>query len=157
MIFNKITQNDFYRIPGHPIAYRASEKTLALFSEKQKIGSYFSYINGIQTGKNDLFVRFWFEVSQMIKGGKRVQYNKGGTFRKWYGNIINVVNWDDEGEEIRQMKNSCIRGEEFYFLKGLTWSDLTSGKLSVRYLPENCLFDAAGPSAFSTKLSPLNL
>jgi len=141
-------QEDFSKIPGSLIVYWIVKSELNYFNEFPSISEFANSTNGIQTGDNDTFVRFWFEVSNKNIHDTWFPYNKGGEFRKWYGNIQHIVYWAEDGKEIKKRSNSCIRGEEFYFEEGITWSDLTSGKLSVRYLPKGCLFDASGPSAF---------
>lgn len=142
--------NDFLNIPGSPIAYWASDAVKSAFSKGRTIGDVTFSSNGIQTGNNERFVREWQEISEdLIKNSEWVPYNKGGAFRKWYGNNENVVNWRSNGADIKAQTNCCIRGEEYYFEPGLTWSDITSGKSSFRRFFEGHLFDAKGPSAFA--------
>lgn len=147
LFYPNIPQTNFEKIPGSPIAYWVSEKIVHLFEKESKIGKEFYSSNGIQTGKNDKYVRNWFEINFSEKY-KWKPYNKGGSYRKWYGNNSWVVNWQNNGEEIRNEKNSCTRGEEFYFNESASWSDVTSGKLGARYYKKGFLFDASGPSAF---------
>ena len=97
--------------------------------------------------KNARYVRFWFEVNK-TKKSKWKPYIKGGSFRKWFGNNNWIVNWENNGSEVRSEKNSCTRGEEFYFEECVSWSDVTSGQLGARYYDEGALFDASGPSCF---------
>ncbi len=143
-----VTSNDFKKIPGSPIAYWVGRVTFEAFEKFQPISEFSTSSNGIQTGNNDKYVRFVHEISQLKFNEKWFLYNKGGTYRKWYGNIVNFVNWQNNGKEIKSERNHCARGEEFYFKPGITWSDVTSGNLSARKLPAGCLFDATGPSAF---------
>ena len=140
--------SDFKKILGSPIAYWVSEAELNCFSLFPAISEVAFSSNGVQTGKNDVYVRTWAEISQNKVNTKWFPYNKGGQFRKWYGNLEFYVNWENKGEEIKAEKNSCTRGEEFYLRQGITWSDITSGRLSCRLMPEGCIFDASGPSAF---------
>ncbi|PLA73480.1 SAM-dependent methyltransferase, partial [Hydrogenovibrio sp. SC-1] len=133
-----------------PIAYWASESELNVFVKNSKLEKFATSSNGVQTGNNDTYVRNWSEVSYKKFKTKWIPYNKGGRFRRWYGNFDFVVNWQNNGQEIKKEKNSCTRGEEFYFSEGITWSDVTSGNLSCRYLPKGFIFDASGPSAFFT-------
>jgi hypothetical protein len=147
IFYPQIPQTNFSKIPGSPIAYWVSESIVNLFTENPKVGKHFNSSNGVQTGKNEKYVRFWFEI--ILENQKKWKpYIKGGSFRKWYGNNSWVVNWKDDGNEIRSEKNSCIRGEEFYFKECVSWSDVTSGQLGARYYPEGSLFDASGPSCF---------
>ncbi|ENS4053746.1 TPA: BREX-1 system adenine-specific DNA-methyltransferase PglX [Pseudomonas aeruginosa] len=140
--------DDFLKLPGSPVAYWLSGSVKGIFESGVKLGDISKPSNGVQTGNNSKYVRYWHEVDFGKLGGKWFPYNKGGKFRKWYGNIIDVVDWECDGEKIKSESNSCIRGEENYFSVGLTWSDVTSGALSCRLLPAGCVFDAAGPSAF---------
>ena len=151
----KTNATKFSKIPGSPIAYWIGDKMLDIFSNGSSLERYAISSNGIQTGNNARFVRMWSEVSIAELGNRWILYNKGGPYRKWFGNLSYVINWDDSGAEVRSQDNCCIRGEEHFFQEGLTWSDVTSGAFSARYLPEGCLFDAAGPSAF-TKDTRLN-
>ncbi|WP_045378177.1 BREX-1 system adenine-specific DNA-methyltransferase PglX [Vibrio campbellii] len=146
--FDHTLQREFVKIPGSPIAYWVNALERDSFTEHCALSEYASSSNGIQTGNNDRFVRHWAEISQQQYGTKWVPYMKGGSFRKWYGNQEFVVNWSNNGESIKSLKNSCVRGEENYFKTNITWSDITSGNLSVRFTQEGTLFDASGPSAF---------
>jgi len=139
---------EFSRIPGSPVAYWVSEHVREAFGRLPSLETIATTSNGVQTGDNERFLRFWTEIDFQHFRHAWVPYNKGGRFRKWYGNIEHAVFWQSDGLDIKSQKNSCYRGEEFYLLAGLTWSDVTSGRLSARYLPEGCIFDAAGPSAF---------
>jgi hypothetical protein len=140
--------DDFKKIPGSPVCYWIGKQSLDVFEKSQKLGDISISSNGVQTGENGKYVRFWFEVDVTKIGSKWFGYNKGGAFRRWYGNVMHVVDWENSGANIKAEDNSCTRGEEFYFSEGLTWSDVTSGIISCRYLPPGNIFDAAGPSAF---------
>lgn len=148
--FYNTQQDGFKKIPGSPIAYWVSKEEFRCFEDYPRLSEFATSSNGIQTGNNDIYVRFWAEVSILNINKKWFPYNKGGRFRKWYGNYDYLVNWEDNGQKIKSEKNHCARGEEFYKKEGITWSDVTSGKLSGRLLPEGFLFDASGPSAFFT-------
>jgi len=148
--FYRASAEDFGKIPGSPVAYWLSEQFRDAFSKFKRVGELAVASNGIQTGDNARFVREWHEVeSSALESKKFVPYNKGGAFRKWFGNNENVVLWADNGFQIRGQSNCCIRGEENYFNEGITWSDITSARSSFRYFPEGHLFDAKGPSAFT--------
>ena len=146
--FHYASTSDFEKIPGAPIAYWIGESQFEAFAKYPRMETIATSSNGIQTGNNGRYVRLWFEVSKSKRSTKWFPYNKGGSYRKWFGNLEHFVNWEHDGREIKSEKNHCARGEEFYFSSGITWSDITSGTLSVRFLPEGCLFDATGPSAF---------
>lgn len=146
-LYPNISQENYSKIPGSPVAYWISLKEIGLFEHEDNLGSCFDSSNGIQTGNNDKYVRLWHEID-FRNDVKWKPYIKGGTYRKWYGNNDFFVNWNEDGKEIKAEKNSCIRGEELYFKPTVSWSDVTSGKLSARYYSEGFLFDAAGPSCF---------
>ncbi|MBL0454784.1 BREX-1 system adenine-specific DNA-methyltransferase PglX [Aeromonas veronii] len=147
--FYRASAADFGKIPGSPVAYWLSDNFIKAFAQYPGIGCYGTASNGVQTGNNDYFVRNWHEVAQRFDDVKKwFPYNKGGEFRKWYGNNYYYVNWMNDGLEIKSQSNSCIRGEDNYFLPGITWSDITSAKSSFKAFDEGHLFDAKGPSAF---------
>ena len=156
-------QNDFFRIPGQPIAYWTSEE----FKNCFKNGSIVEVAQarlGMATANNDRFLRLWFEVNinkigfsltsrkEAIKSKcKWFPYNKGGEYRKWYGNRDYVVNWENDGCEIRNFKDEKtgrIRSHnynlDFIFQKGITWTFLSSSKFSARVFEEGFLCDAVG-------------
>lgn len=161
------TTNDFKKIPGSPIAYWISHSLLNVFETSKPISEYFDTRLGMSTANNDEFLRFWHEVSiQNIGFGckdreeasnslkKWFPYAKGGSYRKWYGNHDYVVNWENDGEKIRNfgIENGKVRSHnynlDFIFRKGITWSDVTSGSNAFRVLPQGFLFDGRGSSGF---------
>ncbi|MBU3173717.1 BREX-1 system adenine-specific DNA-methyltransferase PglX [Clostridium estertheticum] len=156
----------FSKIPGSPIAYWASEKIIKSF-DYSKLGEISNPRQGLATGKNDRFIRLWYEVSRdnLNLGAisrkeaqdsrlKWFPYNKGGEFKKWYGNNDYVVNWEFDGIEIRNFKdtNGKLRSRpqnmDFYFKPSVTWSKISSGSISFRYKPAGHIFDVAGTSIF---------
>lgn len=145
-------QNKFKSIPSCPIAYWASEKVFDIFSSSLKIDDIGHAKKGLDTSKNDIFLRGWHEIDVNLKGEKWVPLNKGGQFRKWYGNQYYVIDWEENGKKLKNYKSSNIRNEKFYFKEGITWSDLTSGDFGARYFPEGFIFEATGPSFFSEDL-----
>ncbi len=131
-------QDNFSRIPGAPVAYWVSEKSLALL-KKGKFYDFYSFKRGLTTADNQRFLRLWFEVSRQKESLSRYEhtkkwfsYNKGGEYRKWYGNKEYVVDWENNGEKLKQFKGSAMRNLVFAFTKVISYSSLTSGKLSVR-------------------------
>ena len=169
----KRSKSAFGDIPGSPIAYWASDQVRKGFREEKKLGEISPPKIGMRTGDNKRFLRQWFEVSLdqigfnidnaedgITSRKKWFPYNKGGAFRKWYGNQDYVVNWQNDGEEIKENTRKVypslgdnlgwkISNEIFYFLEGITWSKVSSAKLSVRYIPKGFIFDTAGLSIFS--------
>lgn len=165
--FFRASTADFGKIPGSPIAYWVSESFLAIFSSSKTLGEKTKARQGLATGDNGTFARLWYEVSRgnfftdakscldtKNRPEKWFPYNKGGEFRRWYGNIQWIVNWKDDGAEIREFRaedgkiRSRPQNTDCYFQAGITWSDVTSGYLSVRSLPAGCIYDISGHSAF---------
>jgi type II restriction/modification system DNA methylase subunit YeeA len=165
--FHHASAADFNKVPGSPIAYWVSESTFDIFYKERFLGEETLAKQGLATGDNDLFARLWHEVSnhKMYLNAfsceesaklpyKWYPYNKGGQFRKWYGNIVYLVNWENDGFLIRQFRdsNGKLRSRpqntQCYFQEGVTWSDVTSGFLSARYLPKGNIYDISGHSAF---------
>ncbi|MDX9712581.1 MAG: BREX-1 system adenine-specific DNA-methyltransferase PglX [Ignavibacteriaceae bacterium] len=156
-------QKKFLRIPGAPIAYWVSDKNLQNFSNK-KLEDLNPPRQGIATCDNDRFLRYWPEISAKllglrIKSGVEAQnsklkwfpYNKGGEFRKWYGNNYYVLNWENDGKELKDSDVAVLRNPDYYFKEGLTWSLTGSDKFGVRYKEFGFLFDVNGMSIFPKK------
>ena len=155
-------QKDFEKIPGSPIAYWVSDKIREIFEKNQKLGEIGEAKSGLQTGNNEKFLRQWFEISNKkigyniknseeckIKNYKWLPQVKGGGFRKWYGNLDYVVNYENEGQEIKNYEGTgMIKNSQFYFLEGLTWSHTTSGSFAIRYLPQGFLFNVEAPTLY---------
>lgn len=152
---------DFKKIPGSPIAYWVSDDERNLYQRKQLIEAVASPKKGLDTGENEKFLRYWYEVSyektcmdNSLRTKKWYPYNKGGEFRKWYGNREYVINWKDNGAEIksrldRKTKKPTIRNSSYYFKECFSWTTVSSGGFSARYCPPGALFDNGGCSVFS--------
>ncbi|MCB0294832.1 MAG: BREX-1 system adenine-specific DNA-methyltransferase PglX [Calditrichaeota bacterium] len=155
------TSADFEKIPGKPIVYWVSKKFVEIFSSQTIGGSKkISALVGLFTCNNELFMRNWHEISLReidlnarkdndFIHKKWVPYNKGGNYRKWYGNFDYVVNYYDKGRLISNYREESgqsysLPGKSNYFEEGITWTDLTSGNLSVRYLPSGFIYDVSG-------------
>ncbi|MVW77189.1 BREX-1 system adenine-specific DNA-methyltransferase PglX [Pseudomonas xionganensis] len=157
------------KISGEPIAYWASDKVVAAFSNNDPVSSVAEAKQGLATGENNRFLRSWSELSiRKINLGlsreealsnsqalKWFPYNKGGAFRKWFGNSELVVNWENDGEEIRRFgtdgggrPRSRAQNTQYYFLESVSWSKVTIGAFSARYYPQGYIFDVAGCSLF---------
>lgn len=162
-----VDQSNFDKIPGSPIAYWASENLINDFEKGTPLGELVDAKQGLATADNKRFLRQWFEVgidnisfnSHSIKdsvesGKKWFPYNKGGSYRKWYGNYDYVVNWQNDGYEIRHFSDdkgkirSRPQNTEFYFKEAVTWSDITTSMLSARYILGNHIHDVVGMSIF---------
>lgn len=158
--------NDFSRIPGHPIAYWASRSTIQAFESGARLGDDLDTAQGMKTLDNERFIRRWQEVSvskitgNSVPDKQWVPINHGGGFRKWYGFQEAVLNWFDDGEEIKELAkkkyNSVTRtvtGMGHYFENGITWSAISSDLISVRKFGEGFIFTNAGMCAFGNEKS----
>ncbi len=143
-----VSEDNFQKIPGTPIAYWISDRFVEMFEHKL-LGEVAYPKTGFTTGNNDDYLRAWFEVSQENVGTKWFPLNKGGTYRKWYGNNEYYVDWENDGSRIKANKGSTIRNPDFYFKEGVTWSKIASYKFAGRYSPSNHIFDAVGLTCFS--------
>ena len=156
-------QSNFSKIPGSPVAYWVSKKIANLFTYPLS-DTVIALREGIHTGKNEMFLREWFEVSYNLivfnasgfddvdRQGRWVPYSKGGTARKWYGNNELVIGFDD----IYRRKMSTMPGhvrpsQKLYFKEGATWSALSSGFFALRMQPAGHLFDSKGQVAIGEK------
>lgn len=163
IFYPNIPQTNFEKIPGSPIAYWVSEREQNIYSEGKLLGSSAFPRKGLDTGENDLFLKLWTEVSMknssvfsLNKNLKWFPYNKGGGYRKWYGNREYLINWKNDGEEIKsrlnlEKKKPTIRNQSFYFREGFTWSTISSGGFSARFSPIGSLFDNGGCTLFANE------
>lgn len=158
-------QSNFSKIPGSPVAYWASEAILNCFSGKDSLDSMYKMREGIHTADNERFLRLWHEISsnKFVKGassyddidklGRWVPYNKGGSYRKWYGNNGWVIGFDTEYRDAMAKLNGHVRpSESIYFQEGGTWTAVTMGGFGIRYYPAGFLFDAGGQVAVGPKI-----
>jgi len=154
--------DNFSQIPGSPVAYWASQKALLAYKEPN-MDSVAQPRHGLATSDNDRFLKLWHEIdinkgSLQIRCQKEKKWfpmSKGGSFRRWYGNLEWVINYENDGKEIKDFAISIykcssrtIQNTQFYFQEGLTWSALTSGGFSVRWQEEGALFGSGGYCAF---------
>ena len=170
----KISQLNFLKIEGTPIAYWLNEKIFNTFNNKV-IGNKLITREGMATADNERFLRLWSEVNlaKILFGCKSSNeanekrgiwfpYNKGGDYRKWSGNDEYIVNWYNDGYEIKNNideKTGRVRSHnyngEYGFKKGITWSAISSGNISVRFSSEGYLFDSKGAKGFSENYQEL--
>lgn len=170
--FYRRDADTFKQIPGTPIAYWASDALLDAFGNAKQLSEYGKPRQGLATGENARFVREWWEVDdcksvyscgsiqESIESAcKWFPYNKGGDFRKWYGNNSSVVNWENDGQEIRNYKDqngrllSRPQNTNCFFSPSITWSKISSGSIAFRFKPAGHIFDVAGTSVFSDEES----
>lgn len=156
----------FKQIPGTPIAYWASDALLDAFANAKQLNEVGKPRQGLATGENARFVREWWEVDDqkssysccsmeesVSSACKWFPYNKGGDFRKWYGNNECVINWENDGNSVREYSGSVIRNPDCYFRPSITWSKISSGSIAFRFKPAGHVFDVAGTSVFSDAAS----
>ncbi len=166
--FYRASSSDFQKIPGSPIAYWATERVRKIFHEAGQLGEFVPVKQGLATADNDQFLRLWFEVDidkcgygfksrteARLSQKKWFPFNKGGAFRKWYGNNEFLINWEFDGKAIRELgteneekPRSAIRNSDFYFLSSITWSFVSSAYFGVRHSDYGAIFDVGGSSAF---------
>ena len=158
----RINTNNIKEIPGAILAYGVSDKLLKAFKEAPSLASISEPKQGLITGDNNRFLRLWFEVSAnnvaFVHSKKKwYPFNKGGEFRRWYGNREYILLWENDGQEIKNFKDtkgklkSRPQNLEYNFKPALSWSLITSGEFSVRYYDENFAFNVAGISCFPEK------
>ena len=159
--FYGISQSNFEKIPGSPIGYWVSENIRETFTRNLPLSAVANPCVGLQTADNGRFLRSWFEVnidrigfghknaaSAAESGKKWFPYNKGGAFRKWYGNQEYIVNWENDGTEIRNFKGSVVRNPTTYFKNSISWSKISAGSIAFRSYPNGFIYDVAGTSLF---------
>lgn len=161
--FYTYSQFDFSKIPCSPIAYWVSERFIRNFKFK-KLADYAAPRFGMSTSDNNKFVRAWYEIGinkfafpvhhyvDVDKTKKWYPYNNGGEYRRWYGNNIDVVNWENDGAEIKNFGRAAIRNKNYYFSSGITWTAISSAKISVRSFGYGYLFSSAGFCVFLNDL-----
>lgn len=157
------TQENFSKIPGSPVAYWVSNKFREIYKDAELFESIADIKSGVMSGDDARFIRFWHEVAfpkfdcscknvaECVEHKtKWFPVTRGGQYRKWYGNIEEVINLYNGGYEIafENQKNHRLRDSRYYFREGITWSMITSYKLSVRYVPQGILFGNGGPTCF---------
>ena len=168
-LYFECTQEDFKKIPGSPIAYWVSQNVLSLFATVSPLSSFADTKSGMATTDNTRFLRYWFEVDNKricyncndIKETKHINskwfpYNKGGDYRKWYGNRNYVVNWYNDGQEIRKAAEGASGGRlvniDMAFKECITWSSISAGDISLRYCEGGFMFDSKGSCCFTDNL-----
>lgn len=163
-------QDNFSKIPDSPIAYWASQNLFDDFEKGTPLGKLFDAKQGLATADNKRFLRQWYEVSinsvsfnsrnikeSIVTKKKWFPITKGGAYRKWYGNFDYLVNWYNDGYEIRHFVDnngklkSRPQNTEYYFKPGLAWSSISSNNISFRYTPAGFIFNNKGPMLFIKK------
>ena len=167
--FYRASAADFKKIPGSPVAYWVSQRVIEIFSEFEPLSMLAKPRQGLATSDNDRFLKQWFEVaicrvgfgcenhSEAKESGKRwFPCQKGGPFKKWYGNNHFLVNWENDGQELLEYAGKLygsptrtIKNIPFYFKEGMTWSTISSSSLSMRYSPKGFISETKGAICFA--------
>ena len=153
-LFYKANQLDFMIIPGCPIGYWVSDTIINLFKSKSNIASETYPKFGMSNGDGALYTRYWHEVSSNKVGTKWFKYDKGGPFRRWYGNRDYYVNWENDGYEIKNNSKSAVRNAEYFFKPHYSWTLVGSGKISVRYFESGFILDTASNCVYFKNNEP---
>lgn len=161
-----VNQEDFGKIPGNGVIYWGSQQLISDFERMPKLGDLYRTLAGSSTGDNSRFLRIWQEVDSRTigfhisknydgKGYKWIPTLKGGGFQRWYGNFDYVMNWNNDGEEIKywvthnpkdpntKSWSRRLFNTDLYFHEGITWSKITTGRFSARYMPEGFIMESA--------------
>lgn len=157
-----VSTNNFVKLPGSPIAYWLTDNIYNVFENSQRLETIAIPKQGIATADNNRYTRLWCEISYKLfykdcknhissseSNLKWYPYNKGGNYRKWYGNNDTVVNWYKDGMELRNDKKAVLRNPDYYFKSCISWSKISSGPIAFRYKPQGNLFDVAGTSIYA--------
>ena len=162
-------------IPGRPVVYWASQQMLNAFTAGTPLGEIAPAKQGLATADDERFLRQWFEVSAdrsymrardredaEASGARWFPFNKGGEFRKWWGNQDYVVNWENDGSSIQSLthpetgkQRSRPQNVEYYFRPCVSWSNVSSGDVSFRFFDSSSLFGHKGSAVFSESPSDL--
>lgn len=173
--FDSTIQDDFKKIPGSPIAYWVGHTILDAFEKIPSIDEYSIFKQGMATSDNERFLRYWHEInfrssdlscsnpSELAKSNaKWFPYNKGGSYRKWYGNNEYLVNWENDGQEMKDFTATLPQGtwvrlksREYYCLPNITYSGLSSGDFACRVSDSGFLFDTKGSCIFTENYDDL--
>ncbi len=161
--YKRTSQDAYTKIPGSPIAYWVSKGFIRAYNNPT-LSDQSRPCKGIDTGDNNVFLRLWFEVDEhkmlrpqvkpieleYSKSYKWFPYNKGGDYRRWFGNNSYLINWENEGEQLKAFPKSNLRNKDCYMNHGITWSTVTSGQSSMRYFDYGFFFDNGGSCLFAS-------
>ncbi len=164
--FYNAKPDDFKKISGSPVAYWIGENMRKAFDNGIKLEKYAKPVVGLQTGDNEKFIRYWNEVdfnqigfnfsnSEDAKNSENrwFPYTKGGEFRKWYGNNLWIIDWKNDGEEIKNHASSRPQNREKYFKENIAYSNISSGSFASRFTEKGFIFDQKGSMFFDETLN----
>lgn len=167
--FSDVVQSNFQKIPNKPIGYWLSQKFFEIFEESPRLSDCVETKLGMSTNDNGRFLRQWYEVSFNLSCFNRANddtysfvekwfpYSKGGGARKWYGNVQEVINWENDGKEVKELASQLYgsytrtcKNSQHFFKEAITWNLISSGgKNAFRYLPQGHVLGDAGPVCFA--------
>ncbi|RKR45949.1 BREX-1 system adenine-specific DNA-methyltransferase PglX [Paraburkholderia sp. BL17N1] len=163
-LVHDVQQDEFQRLPGGPVAYWVSEQFMQCFNGQARVEDVAPVRQGFQTGDNAKYLRYWHEVrfadvalgatckEDVFSAGKKyVPYNKGGPYRKWFGNNDYVVRFDESAYEELSKQGNCLPSRHLYFREAITWSALSSSLFGARLSPAGHTFSAKGACAFPSQ------
>lgn len=163
-----VPAENFKEILGCPIAYWVNDNLAKIFRDSKKLSDYGVTRRGLQTGNSEKFIRNWYEVNSkslflenkpyelsISSNYKWFPFNSGGSYRKWYGNIIDIVDWQYNGKNIKETGKAIIPSEDKYFSRCISWNKVTSGKFSVRYQRQGIIQGDASPFFYTEEKSEL--
>jgi N-6 DNA Methylase len=168
----RVKQSNFSKIPGSPIAFWVTDRVFDIFEAAPSLEDQAAIKNGMSTTDNNRFTRLWHETGYSDIGfrlesaevasetrKKWFPYNKGGEYRRWYGNMGHVVNWLKNGIEVKKAAEGATGGrivsEEYFFMPSLSWTKVSTGLFAIRFYDPGFLFDVAGPSIFCAEMKML--
>lgn len=163
--FYRRNAKTFTQIPGTPIAYWVSEELVGAYDSGTLLGDIALFKEGITTGDNERFLRLWYELShsrvgpRTARGAVQGRYwsfcNKGGQYRKWYGNLLYVIDWSNGGEDLAAFPGCSFRNAQYQGCQGGTYSNISSGSFSIRFSDEGIVSESKGAMLYAKQLMPV--
>ncbi|MEA4882755.1 MAG: BREX-1 system adenine-specific DNA-methyltransferase PglX [Clostridia bacterium] len=153
-------KENFEKIPGCPVAYWVGDNIISAFTFGSNFGDAVKFCVGISTADNNRFLRYWHEIrnsdfampvettDEVKRDKKWFPFNNGGETKRWYGNNFLVINWENDGREIKATGRASIRNKDYYFQAGFTWSDVSTGRIGLRQFSFGHIFSTAGLCVF---------
>ena len=162
--YYETSSKSFFDVPGNPIAYWQSDEFFRSFKENN-LGQLVDVKKGLTSADNNRFLRYWWEVVvsktnidiNNFENRKWIKTQKGGEYRKWFGNSENVINWENDGLELKGFSGSVIRNPDYYGRECVSWNDISSAKAAFRLIPSGSISNASGPSFYGLHESLLYL
>ena len=144
----QVNQKNFEKIPGIPVGYWASDKVIKIFEKNQKLGDIFESGGRIKTHNDEKYLRFFWEIEDKDFNNRYFFCNKGGEFRKWYGNLEYIIDWSEEAKK-EYKSHGGMYNLKFEDKIGITWGNITSSIPSYRIKTKNSKYNSAAPTIFN--------